>query len=237
MPPHTAEAEQQSLALVSDIRKALCDAITSLEGKPHPAYSFNYIYFLAGYLNRAADGFVFLRQNGRIDASKLLVRPAIEAMFRVTAVSQKPELFYRIAYNEHQQDLKWFRQATRHRGAKFDDSALSKHWSGFSAKYKTEFPKHNVSDKALSLEDAAISAGMSGYYDNFYRMYCRYQHVALRAIGQSLDELTDAEDNHVIALSTFAALEALISLGAPSPSNVDSLRARFKPRTSGPLRA
>jgi hypothetical protein len=227
--PHTAEAEQESLALVSDIRKALCDAITSVEGKPHPAYSFNYIYLLAGYLNRAADGFVLLRQNGRMDSSKLLVRPAIEAMFRVTAVSKKPELFYRIAYNEHHEDLKWFRQAKRHGDAKVDDSAIFKHWSEFSAKYKTEFPKHKISSTTLSLEGAAISAGMSGYYDTFYRMYCRYQHVALRAIGQSLDELTDAEDNRAIALCTFSALEALILLGAPSPSNLDSLRARFKP--------
>src|SRR3981081_1013085 len=112
MDPHTAEAEQESVALISEIRNALCDAITSQEGKPHPAYSFSYLYYSAGYVNRAADGFVVLRENGRIDASKLLVRPAIEAMFRMTAVSQKPELFYRIAYNEHEENLKWLRRAS-----------------------------------------------------------------------------------------------------------------------------
>jgi hypothetical protein len=234
MDPHTAEAEQESVALISEIRNALCDAITSQEGKPHPAYSFSYLYYSAGYVNRAADGFVVLRENGRIDASKLLVRPAIEAMFRMTAVSQKPELFYRIAYNEHEENLKWLRRASRHNGAKFDDSVLIKRWSEFSAKYKTEFPKHNVPDTALSLEQAAISAGMSGYYDTFYRMYCRYQHMALQAIGRSLDELTDAEDNHVMALCTFAALEALISVGACRPSNFDSLRDRLKPPSSPP---
>jgi Family of unknown function (DUF5677) len=231
---HTVEADQESLALICDIRKALCDALTSLEDKPHPAYAFNYIYFLAGNVNRVADGFVVLRQNDRVDASKLLVRPAIEAMFLLTAVVQKPELFYRIAYKEHQDDLKWFRQATRHGGGTFDDSGLVQQWADFSANYKAEFPKHSISETTLSLEEAAIKAGMSGYYDTFYRMYCRYQHVALRAIGQSLDELTDAEDNRAVALCTFAALEALVALGADAPSDFDSLRNRVKPPVSGP---
>lgn len=79
MPTHTAESEQESLLLVEDVRRALCDALRSVEGKPHPAYAFSYIYFLSGYVNRAADGFVLLRENGRVDSSKLLIRPAIEA--------------------------------------------------------------------------------------------------------------------------------------------------------------
>lgn len=147
----------------------------------------------------------------------------------MTAVAKHPELFYQIAYKETQEDIKWFRQASRHNGGQFDESVFLKRWAEFAANYKTEFPKHQVSDKSLSLEQAAIRAGMSGYYDTFYRMYCRYQHIALRAIGQTLDELTDAEDNRAMALCTFAALEALVLLGANSPSDFDSLRTRVAP--------
>ena len=55
-------------------------------------------------------------------------------------------------------------------------------WVEFFAKYKAKFPESNVSCNRLFLEEAAIKANMSGYYDAYYRMYCRYQHVALRAI-------------------------------------------------------
>ena len=237
MNDHTAEAEEESLKLVYDIREALCSTLTALEGKPNPGYSFTYIYFLAGYLNRAADGFVLLRTNGRIDSSKLLIRPAIEAMFRLTAVLLKPDLFYRVAYGEHEEDLKWLRQASRHASTKFDENALVKQWSEFSAKYKAEFPQSSASCNRLSLEEAAINANMSGYYDAYYRMYCRYQHVALRAVGRTLDELTDAQDNRAIALCIFAALESLTALGAPSPSNFDSLRDRLKPPSTEPTAA
>jgi hypothetical protein len=58
-------------------------------------------------------------------------------------------------------------------------------------------------------------------------MYCWYTHAALRAVGSSLDELTDSEDNRAMALATLAALEALISVGAASP-NFNSLQQRMQ---------
>jgi hypothetical protein len=69
-------------------------------GKPTRGAVDNYYFHSGGHVNRVAEGFIFLRKSGRIDASKLLVRPLTETMFRVVAIQKNPELFYRIAYSE-----------------------------------------------------------------------------------------------------------------------------------------
>jgi hypothetical protein len=70
-------------------------------GKPTRGAVDNYYFHSGDHVNRVAEGFIFLRKSGRIDASKLLVRPLTETMFRVVAIQKKnPELFYRIAYSE-----------------------------------------------------------------------------------------------------------------------------------------
>ena len=69
-------------------------------GKPTRGAVDNYYFHSGDHVNRVAEGFIFLRKSGRIDASKLLVRPLTETMFRVVAIQKNPELFYRIAYSE-----------------------------------------------------------------------------------------------------------------------------------------
>ena len=69
-------------------------------GKPTRGAVDNYHFHSGDHVNRVAEGFIFLRKSGRIDASKLLVRPLTETMFRVVAIQKNPELFYRIAYSE-----------------------------------------------------------------------------------------------------------------------------------------
>ena len=70
-------------------------------GKPTRGAVDNYYFHSGDHVNRVAEGFIFLRKSGCIDASKLLVRPLTETMFRVVAIQKNPELFYRIAYSEN----------------------------------------------------------------------------------------------------------------------------------------
>jgi hypothetical protein len=93
--------EQESLKLVSDLVDEITSAFTSLAGKTHNGTFDSYRFYSAKHLHRAADGFVFLRQAGRVDASKFLVRPAIEIALRLQAVQKQPDLLYRIAFSEH----------------------------------------------------------------------------------------------------------------------------------------
>jgi hypothetical protein len=183
-------------------------------------------------VNRVAEGFIFLRKSGAIDASKLLVRPLIETMFRVAAIQKKPELFYRIAYSETiVEDPKWIRPAANREGETFDEAAHSERFKEFKEQVSEQLPNVPLEDKYIPVWEIAQVAGMADYYDSYYRTYCRYTHGALWAIGGLLTDLTDPADNRVMGRCTWSVLNALTSIGAKSP-NLQSLCQRLQEQAS-----
>jgi hypothetical protein len=220
--------EQRSLTLLCDIQQELANALNSVGGKQSRGALDNYYFHSADRVNRAAEGFIFLRKSGRIDASKFLVRPLIETMFRVEAIQKKPELFYRIAYSETiVEDPKWFDSAANRAGVTFDKDAHSKRFAKFKAELSKQLPNVNLKDEYISVWEIAEVAGFAGYYDSHYRTYCRYTHGALSAMGGFLTDLTDPEDNRTMGLCTWSALNGLAAMGAESP-NLQSLYQRLK---------
>lgn len=111
---HSASAEQESLTLVADLVGEVTGALNSLGDKKHNGLFDNYRFWSSKHLHRAADGFVFLRRSGRVDASKFVIRPAIEIVFRLKAVKAHPDLLYRIAFSEHCRDEQFLRAAAEH---------------------------------------------------------------------------------------------------------------------------
>ena len=221
---HSAEAEERSLKLVEDFNNELRNGLASLEGKK-PGLLDTYRFWSAKHLQRAVDGFAFLRRSGRVDGSKFLVRTAIELMIRLQAASQHPALFYRIAHSEYLQDKQLLRIAG-------DDPKLQaqndKNWEGFKNAFMSEFPTvpiPGVGDR-LKIEHLAKKAGLSPSYNSHYRIYCRYTHGALHASSGNIDEATDRADNQTIAVTALLALDKLISFGANS-SNRDGLAQRL----------
>src|SRR5215831_16129961 len=103
-PSHSAEAEEESLKLVEDFDRELIQALDSLGGPTPRGLLDRYRFGSAKHLQRAVDGFAFLGRSARVDGSKFLVRPAIEMAFRLEAARQHPDIFYRIAHEEHLQD-------------------------------------------------------------------------------------------------------------------------------------
>ena len=99
-------------------------------------------------------------------------------------------------------------------------------WRDFKAKYAEEFPNHEVVGRTITTEQLAAAADLAYYYDTHYRMYCRYTHAALQAIGGSLDRLSNSEDNRTMAVCILTALRALAPIGADLP-NLDSLAERL----------
>jgi len=229
----SSQNEKESFALLLDTRKALEEMLHGAEKtQPDLRYDRKYIYLLAGFVFRAVDGYVLLRQNGRVDASKLLIRPAMEAMFRGGSALNQPEIFFRIAYTELESDLMWLRRAKSHdddQSVSLDLSPREKSWQRFEGDFKAQFPKLTPKKSPFGLEASANNASMSGYYDTYYRLYCRYQHVALAAIGQMLDQITDAEDNRAMALCTFSMADYLVHVGLPTPDGFDELKKRLEP--------
>jgi hypothetical protein len=143
---------------------------------------------------------------------------------RLQAVQKKPELLFRIAFTEFNEDKKWARASAGHDNAGAV-SAIEKHWTDFKQAYSAKYPEHPLVEEKVSLRDAAECAGIDRYYDTHYRLYCRFTHAAFRATTGSLNEF-DREDNRTMTLCALGGVEALVSIGAPA-SNIGSLRKRL----------
>jgi|APCry1669190288_1035285.scaffolds.fasta_scaffold25485_1 hypothetical protein len=209
------DVERASLDLLCDIQTELCNALTSLGGRQCNGLLESYIGHSARLLNKAVEAYIFLRESGRLDASKLLVRTVIEAVFRVHAVRKKPELMYRIAYSEHIEDKKWVRPIDPS-GSTSSLQSLESNWQEFKDAYRAKYSDHQLKEEELSLLDAAKEAGLHRYYDSHYRLYCRFTHASFRASTGGLDDLR-AEDNRTMSLCAFAMTDALKDIGATAP--------------------
>src|SRR5712692_241811 len=217
--------ERVPLELLTDLQDDLRTALNSLGGQLSKAITDRYYFNAGGYINSAADGYLILRSAGRPDASKLLIRPAIEMMIRVQALRRRPDLLYQIGFTESEDDKKWFRAAAAKVGAPYDDKADPPGWSEFETIYKQEFPNALPKRSILTLACAAEVAGLKDYYDSHYRMYCKYAHAALRATGGYLDDMSDPEDTRTMVTCAFSALDAVVAIGASAPQ-FKTLRAR-----------
>ena len=154
--------EKLAMTLLSDLQRELRRGLNSLgrSRKLSKGLHDNYLFYSASHINRAVEGFLFLRKGSRIDAAKLAIRSAIEAMLRIRAVQKKPELLYRIAYTERLEIKRWVRPAARRQGKDYDEAANECQWTEFKGMYKEQFPNHRLEDKRLSLVDAAKLAGL-----------------------------------------------------------------------------
>jgi uncharacterized protein DUF5677 len=230
----------RSFELLCDLQNELGSALASLAGKQSQGFRDNYYNLSAGHINRAAEGFIFLRKELRIDASKFLIRPAIEAMIRLEAVKRQPELLFRIAHTERIKDQKWRTRAAIRRGVTYDVVAEQKQWNEAKKKCVAQFGTHPLDERDLNLRDTAkeidrnlnrrdtakeIAKVMEDYYDDYYLMYSAYTHAALGALTGSLNELTDPEDSATMGLCVFSALDIVATIGASTP-NLESLRER-----------
>jgi hypothetical protein len=74
-PIHGAD-EIQLLELLKQVQKILADALKSLGGKSPPTPESNYLSRAAVSVNKAADGYLYLRESGRVSAgAALCLRP------------------------------------------------------------------------------------------------------------------------------------------------------------------
>jgi hypothetical protein len=109
-----SQQEIEALQLLNELQKVLDDALNSLSGKP-PAESpeAHYMSFVGKAVNTAADGYLVLRQAYRVNASKLLIRPALEVVLAGVAVETERGLLVRKAYSEWKERGKMFKDPNR----------------------------------------------------------------------------------------------------------------------------
>jgi hypothetical protein len=218
----TRAFEAKSLELVRDIQTELVTGLNALGRKSHRGLEDQFPFYSASHINRAVEGYLLLRQQFRFDASRLLIRPAIEAAIKILAVRNQPDLLYRIAYSEHLEDRKLVARAA---DAAAYFAQLEEKWCEFVKAYSDHFPKHELVDKRLPLRCAAIAARIEAYYDSAYRLYSQFAHAAFRATTGNLDDL-HTHDNRTMALCALTGLDAVTSLNE-SALDVEPFRTRL----------
>lgn len=217
-------SKEESLRLLSDIQKDLRDALNALGGKHGEGLLEHYFVHNAAHINYVVEGYIYLRESRRIEASKCLIRTAIEAFIRLEAIRKKPELLFKIAFTEFEEDKKWA-HTLRSQDSAATKTAIESQWTDFAQGYRTKYPEHTLTEEKLSLKDAAKCAEIESYYDSYYRLYCRFTHAAFRATTGGLGDF-ESEDNPTMTRCAFAALEALVSIGASAP-NLAALKERL----------
>jgi len=221
---NTNEAELTSLQLLQDMQAKLRDALNALRGRQADGLLQHYIFYSAAFINRAVEGYIYLRENGHFNASKLLVRPALEAFILVQAVRKKPELMFRIGFTEFQEDKKYVSLSNRP-NIKNALQSIERRLQEFRQAYHSKYPEHSLTEEKLNLWSAAKSVGLDGYYDSHYRFYCRFTHAAFRASTGDLNDF-EVEDNPTMTRCAFAAVDSLNFVGAPAP-NLPELKRRL----------
>src|SRR5688572_10339396 len=96
--------ERRDLQLLKEVQRVMSDALNSLAGHSHKTKEEAYVWWASVAVNRAAEGFHCLRESGRADASKLLVRPTIELVFAAEAVIRQRGFWFSKAYSEWLED-------------------------------------------------------------------------------------------------------------------------------------
>jgi hypothetical protein len=228
--------EKQWFEYLGDLQRELAGAVKSL-GKPQ-GFLDEFRFYSASHIDKAVEGYLFLCSSGRVEVSRLLVRPAIEAMIRLLAVRARPELLFRIAFHEHAECGKLLRgplkrlddeaseavdrrereelKARAQRGRQEVEAAVERALQDFKKRYHEQYPEHEMKEKDLSLYEAAEASGIAWYYDDAYRLYCKFTHASLQATMGTLKSFED-EDSRSMCRSALIALEELVAMKADAP--------------------
>jgi hypothetical protein len=195
--------EIEFLKLLKELQPICVKALNSLGGKKPADAGSSYLGRIAKTVNRTSDGYLLLREAGRMDASKLLIRPALEAVFCGTAALKDKEFLFRKAYSEWKEDKKLFAKDAE--GKKEADEYLKHLQIGFQ-KHNPAYP---IKLQEIKIEGIARMAELSPVYESAYRVYCKYTHSAMRAVSGHLDQGTDLRDTPTIVWCVLTTLGLL----------------------------
>jgi hypothetical protein len=223
-----SQQELELLQALKELQGILAEALNTLEGKVASSPQAEYASFVAQAVNSAADGYLVLRHTYRMDASKLLVRPAIELILGGMAVENAPELLARKAFSEWKDHGKLFKDHA-------SQAQHKKNWDEFEKKFRSECPQYPIQRKRLTILNAAKCAKMESIYELAYRIYCKFTHGALEAINGNFDRATDPCDSHIMLWCVGKAIDLL---GRKTPATLPDMKpiyGRMEHLISDPL--
>jgi len=207
--------EQDLLDLLKELRYILGDALDSLANQnqtPQSAES-RYVSDAAVSVNHLSDGYILLRDSGRVHTSKVLIRPLIDIVIKATAATKRKGFLFRIAYTELQEMKKLYDDTPENaaEAAKCEE-ALKRQFS--------KEPGYPIECKQVNGRYAAEVAEMLENYDTAYRIYCEFTHSAVRAVRGTLNPTTDPIDTTMVI---WAVVMMLNQLKAFTPAKIIDL--------------
>lgn len=205
--------EIELLKLLKELQSIMAQALNSLGNKKPPTAESLYLSYAANSVNLAADGYILLREPGRVHASKLLIRPMFDIVLSATAVAKKKGFLFRKAYTELEEAKKIYeKNAANEAGAKKALEDLKRRFQ--------EEPGYPIECKQVNARYTADVAGLLPVYETAYRIYCEFTHSAMRAVQGQLNEATDPIDTTNVI---WCVLTMLDHLQKHTPANVPDL--------------
>jgi hypothetical protein len=209
------------LGLLCELQSILSDAINSVEIKSVKTLEARYLVWAAVSVNQAAGGFIVLRRSKMIEASKLLVRPILEALLSACAVMQKQGFLFRKLYSELMEEKKLPRPKPA------TPAEVAKVLSDYKRLFRSFDPNYPFHEKKVTVRDAAIEAKMLPLYEVVYRTYCNFTHGAMLAMTGQLNQPTNDLDTHFVVLFVLTTLENLQKHTPAKIPNLDAYRNKL----------
>ena len=206
--------EKEFLTLLCEIQTALHTGLKERKAKS-ARMAEEYLYQQSDYLSQLLDGFIDLTKARNFRAARVIIRPCLEAVFKMQAVAKKPSYLYNVVQTEHEGDVKLVGIAVLN-GEFSPDTKDPVHpeWEKAKTLFKQQFPADQLTEHAASAYDCAQTAGLIALYDFQYRWYCNSAHSALRASSADI-EVSRELDNETMVRCGFVALGALGTIGVP----------------------
>jgi len=202
------------LSLLKEAHGILCNALNSLNGTRPPTHEASFLCSSADSVCVAADGYVLLRENGRVNASKLLVRPMVEAALFATAVVKRKGFYFRKRFTELVEEGKLLGNSPQIK------AQVQKASDDLAVFLKKNDPTYPIRRAVVTVFEAAQEADMEEVYKIFYRLYCQYTHGNRNAASGQLDGLTDPQDTF---LAAWCLWQMLVQLPKHTPAKIPSL--------------
>ncbi len=198
--------ELEILELLVQNQQLLASVIKSFDGQKPKSLEEKYLWCMAVAVNQAADGFILLRRESRLVASKLMLRPAIEASIYARAALAEKKFYFEKVYAEWKNDLKLFEKDP----AKKKQEELR--FDQFQARFKREhpgYPAEKIKHSNFTF-DAATYAGSDfvNIYEYPYRIYCQWTHNTMRSVLGNLPP-TDHIDSSIMCWCVLNVLDLL----------------------------
>ncbi len=205
--------ETALLNLLKELQPILMQALNSLANQVVPSAESRYLGDAAKSVNIASDAYIMLRESGRVHASKLMVRPMIEAVISAIAGLKKKGFLFRIAYTELSEIKKLYPKTPE------NEATANANLEQLKKRFREE-PGYPVECKCVDMRYTAEVAGLVETYDMAYRIYCEFTHSTVRAVRGSLDQMTDPIDTPMVI---WAVRTTLDHLKVFTPANIPDL--------------